>query len=44
MNAEGMGLARRFVACERWEWLPGMLARLDGSDGAWMEWTEVAGG
>ena len=26
MNAEGMGLARRFVACERWVWLPGMKA------------------
>lgn len=37
MNAEQMELARRFVACKGWGWLPGMLAprrgRVFGVDG-----------
>ena len=37
MNAEQMELARRFAACPKWVWLPGMLApgrgRVCGVDG-----------
>ena len=29
MDAETLDIARRFAACPKWEWLPGMLARLD---------------
>lgn len=31
MNAELTEIARRFVACPGWVFLPGMLARLDGA-------------
>lgn len=33
MNAERLGIARRFAACPKWEWFAGMVAlRLDGDE------------
>jgi hypothetical protein len=38
MTAEQKDLARRFVACERWKWMPGMRAHEPYIDG----WLRVA--
>lgn len=42
MTPEQKELARRFVACKRWRWMPGMLARyIDGH--AWHRLTDGDG-